>query len=648
MWTHRLVRVALVCCLLCVFPARAEKQQSWVEVRSPHFIVVSNAGEKQAQKVAVEFEQIRAVFRQALPFTKEHESPVVEVFAVKDENSLRELLPEFWAKGHSHPGGIFFERLNKFYVGLRTDVSGPSPYETIYHEYFHALTLPYFPEVPLWLAEGLADFYGNTEILGKEAGLGRASGSLLGELREGHWIPLDVLLKVDHSSPYYNEQNKTNVFYAESWALTHYLMIGDNLAHRKMLNDYLIALGRGSTQEEASQKAFGSLKELQGHLQNYVEHNAFYYLKMKSPPEITDKTFPARLLSPAESAARRGDFFAHRGRPEEARSLLEEALRLDPKLAFAHESMGVLDYFQGNHAEALRSISQAVELDPSKYLTRYLRAYLTVSQNRFSADPSEVESDLRKSIELAPNFAPAYVTLAQFYANQGEKLSEALAFARKAVDLEPGTLSYRLTFAQVLLRMNRVEDALAVGQSAQKFARSPQERAETQSFLSAVLQYKEMMPGRGTNEVEAASEGEPADTDSPPSTRSWPVLRKGDTNTESTTSSRESLGSAKEEGPPKPSDGGPQALRRRRVAAGTVIEVTCADMALDLTVQGDQLTLKLHAENYSKVEFISTTFDPDKVLHPCTDLKGLKAKITYVLLDNARYAGEIQSVHFEK
>ncbi len=624
MWTRQLARVVFVCSLLCAFPAGAEKQQSWVEVRSPHFIVVSNAGEKQAQKVAVEFEQIRGVFRQAMPFAKEHESPVVEVIAVKDENSLRELLPEFWAKGHSHPAGVFFQSLNKFFVALRTDVSGPSPYETIYHEYFHSLTTPYFPDVPLWVAEGMAEFYGNTEIVGKEASLGRPSAPLLGELREGHWIPLDVLLKVDHSSPYYNEQSKTNIFYAESWALTHYLMVGDNKAHHKMLNDYLIALSHGSTQEEASQEAFGSLKELQGHLQTYVEQNGFYFFKMKSPPDITDKTFPARVLSPAESVALRGDFFAHRGRPEEGRPLLEEALRLDPKLASAHESMGVVDYFQGDYAGALQSISRAVELDPSNYLTRYLRAHLTVSQNRSSAEPSEVESDLRKSIELAPNFAPAYATLAEFYANQGEKLSEALVLARRAVDFEPGTLSYRLTFANVLLRMDRVEDALAVGQAAQKLAHLPQERAEVQSFLSAAQQYKEMMSERGTKEVEAARD------------------------TESTTSQGESPGSAKEEGPPKPSDAGPHALRRRSVAAGTVIEVTCADMALDLTVQGDQFTLKLHAEDYSKLKFTSTTFDPAKILHPCTELKGLKAKIAYVVSDNARYAGEIQAVQFEK
>jgi hypothetical protein len=36
-------------------------------VRSPHFVVASNAGEKEARRVADQFEQIRALFHTAFP-----------------------------------------------------------------------------------------------------------------------------------------------------------------------------------------------------------------------------------------------------------------------------------------------------------------------------------------------------------------------------------------------------------------------------------------------------------------------------------------------------------------------------------------------------------------------------------------------------
>jgi hypothetical protein len=38
---------------------------TWVEVRSPNFTVISNAPEKEARKIAGQFEEIRRVFQNA-------------------------------------------------------------------------------------------------------------------------------------------------------------------------------------------------------------------------------------------------------------------------------------------------------------------------------------------------------------------------------------------------------------------------------------------------------------------------------------------------------------------------------------------------------------------------------------------------------
>src|ERR1700677_4693122 len=92
------------------------KHEIWFEARSPNFIVVSNAGEKQARKSAIRFEQIRAVFRRSLTVANAHASPTITIFAVKDEDSVKALLPEYWAKGRSHPAGIFFEHMDRYFA----------------------------------------------------------------------------------------------------------------------------------------------------------------------------------------------------------------------------------------------------------------------------------------------------------------------------------------------------------------------------------------------------------------------------------------------------------------------------------------------------------------------------------------------------
>ena len=44
----------------------AEKDGTWVELKSPNFTVVCNAGEGAARQTAKEFEQIRSVFAKLL------------------------------------------------------------------------------------------------------------------------------------------------------------------------------------------------------------------------------------------------------------------------------------------------------------------------------------------------------------------------------------------------------------------------------------------------------------------------------------------------------------------------------------------------------------------------------------------------------
>jgi hypothetical protein len=173
----RMTRYLLTCfyllsALLFIFPARpcpASKPQAWIRLRSPNFIVVTNANEKQARRVAYQFEMIRAVFRQVFNITGSSPDPPVTIIAAKDEATLKPLLPDYYqAKGSSHPSGYYLGGPEKNYVALRLDVTlnreAYEPYEPIYHEYVHYLTRRMMAQLPLWLTEGLAEFYGNTRL----------------------------------------------------------------------------------------------------------------------------------------------------------------------------------------------------------------------------------------------------------------------------------------------------------------------------------------------------------------------------------------------------------------------------------------------------------------------------------------------------
>lgn len=501
---------SVLICWFLLTPVCHAKHENWVEVRSPNFIVVSNAGEKQARKAALQFEQIRVAFRQTIAMAADHPTPVVTILAVKDESSMRDLLPEYWAKGHSHPAGLFASQINQFYAAVRLDAQDVdprlsryvNPYETFYHEYYHAISLPYVPGLPLWLAEGLAEFFGHTEITEKLITTGNTDPLLLLELQNSPWIPLSALFDVDRNSPYYNEGNKTSIFYEESWVLTHYLMAGNKGAHRPMLAAYLEALDRGKSSSEAATIAFGDLKKLQNDLQVYVHSGSFDRLAHPAAP-FNEAQLQFRALSEAEADAYRGGFEVVRGHYQDATPMLDEAQHLDPNVALTYQYLALSEFFQGQRDKALESSSKAISLDPKNSFTRYLRAFLQTNGSVIGNNPQS-EEDLRQAIALSPDFAPAYGLLAIYLAANNRSLDEAFTFAKKAISFEPANSNLQLALAQVLVRQKKFKEADLAVARASAWAKDPAEKANAESFKNFLENFRQLQ-----SDVSAAGDAEP-------------------------------------------------------------------------------------------------------------------------------------------
>ncbi len=468
-------------------PGPVMAADKWVEARSSNFIVVSNAGESQARKTAIQFEQVRTLFRESLPAAKSHTSPVIIIFAVKNEDSLRELLPEYWTqKGRVHPGGVFVNRLYQFSMAINLAAHGDNPYESMYHEYYHSVTMPYLPGLPLWVAEGLADFYGNSEISEKTAGLGRANPEFITVLRSLPLIPLETLFEVNQRSPYYNEQSKASIFYAESWALIHYLMLGEKGIHRRALFDYLNALGQGSSPQEAAAAAFGSLKDLEGRLEQYIRGEYFLYVSVPAPPKVPGSEVAVRVLPDAEADGYRASFLAMHGQYQEAQALVDEGRHLDSKAARVQQAQAAIDYFQDRQAQALDALNAALAIDSNDALTHYLRAelsYRSAGESLAQENKARIEEDLRRAIAISPEFTAAYGLLSVCVMTDEGGLMESFNLAKKAESLEPGNTRYQFVMAQVLARMRRYEDAETIALRVLANASEQQEQDEVNRLL---------------------------------------------------------------------------------------------------------------------------------------------------------------------
>jgi tetratricopeptide (TPR) repeat protein len=610
----------------------------WFEVRSPNFIVLTNSNEKQGLRIANQFERMRAVFHLLMPTASDSAGSPIIVLALKDKKAMQALEPEsYLAKGQVDLAGFFMRAPDKNYILLRLDAQGAHPFASVYHEYTHYLMRDAGAWLPLWLNEGMAEFFQNTDIEDKEVLLGQASADDVLYLRQNKLIPLTTLLKVDYSSPYYHEEQKGSVFYAESWALTHMLTISDAQKGTNRVQDYANLLVKKQDAVTAAQQAFGDLNQLQKSLDIYISQLAFMMFKLNKPIPVDESKFQVRAIPATDADAIRADVLVYNQRTRDAQVLIDQVLHDDPNNALAHETMGFLKFREGDKEAAMKWYGEAVKLDSQSYLAHYYYATMSMGTDGEGKDPV-IESSLRTCIKLNPNFAPAYDALARYYMRDPTKITEAHILNIRAITLEPENINYRLNAAVVLLNNQRYDEAIAALKAAIRVAKAPQDVASVQGLLAQAEQYQESV---AQSRQAATQSGSANVTTVVTDTRAMTI-------TSSDGSKLVLKPNSPEDGPSYPTEAptGPH-----HVVRGLLRNVHCrypSILTLSVAQLGRAPAVSLYRNDFRQVEFSATNFTPKGDINPCTDIEGLKAKVEYAEVSDKSVAGQIVSVELTK
>ncbi|HTV82188.1 MAG TPA: DUF1570 domain-containing protein [Acidobacteriaceae bacterium] len=608
----------LLTLLLAATPAPGSSPK-WVEVRSAHFTVVTDAGAGEGRRTLDQFEHMRLVFQTLFPRANVDPVAPIVVMAVRNKKEFQPLEPAvYMAKGQLNLAGYFLLAPDKNYVLLRLDAEDEQhPYATIYHEYTHLQIGDATEWMPLWLNEGLAEFFQNTDFIGNEARLGQPSQDDLLYLQQNRLIPLETLFRVDAKSPYYHEEQKGSVFYAESWALVHYLETSDVRNHTNHVGQYLDLVSQHQDPVMAAQTAFGDPNQLQKTLQNYTDRQSYTYFTMKLPP-LNEGAFTVTPLAGPEADAIRADFMAYIGRTAEARALLARVIAADPRNAQAYETMGYLSYRDGNRADAKKWYAQAVALDSQSYIAQYYFGALSLMEDETGP---QVEASLRAAIRLNQRFAPAYDALAAMYGRRRENLNEAHLLSLQAVLLEPGNVRYRIDCANLLMEQQRFDDAVRVLEAAQAAAKTPQEVELAEARLGQVQLYQGEMEQAEKQRTAAQTMQEAQNSSAAMTAYQTPVFRH-----------------------PTEKPHGPALT-----AQGVIHGVRCSYPAvLELQVAGAKGTVKLYNNNYYDIEYSAANFTPQGEIHPCSDLEGRKAKVQYFATADKTMDGQIVGIQLSK
>jgi Flp pilus assembly protein TadD len=318
-------------------------------------------------------------------------------------------------------------------------------------------------------------------------------------------LPIETLLNVEQSSAYYNEANQASVFYAESWALVHYLMLDPEAQKRQLLKNFLAAWDKSGNQIEAARQVFGDLKEFGKVIEAYSRQTAFRVLLHKNSEQPADQKYATRTLSPGEVLALRGDCAAHRNRFELAEPLVKQAVQLEPTLAISHEVLGYYLYRKEEHQGADQEMTKAMELGSTSFVPPYYHGMLLLRAGLGGAQAAqEAIKSFEKATAINGGFAPAFEGLAQAYSLSPETQKQAVQAGIQAVKLEPANRAYVVNLIYLLLNNDRVADARQLAQRLLEKASSAEEKQTAEEILNRIKEREQWVQERKA-QIEAAA-----------------------------------------------------------------------------------------------------------------------------------------------
>ncbi|HJU91850.1 MAG TPA: tetratricopeptide repeat protein [Pyrinomonadaceae bacterium] len=460
--------IALVLTLLCALPgggvsASPQTRDTWRSVRTNNLFVIGNADAEKLRQVATWLEFFHGAFGRMVSRSVIDSSVPTTVILFRDEASFQTFKPLYQGRP-ANVAGYFQPGDDVNYIAISLDLSDGNPFSTAFHEYVHAHVNENIPGAPLWLNEGLAEFYGSLQFSSGEAVLGTPLMHYIRYLRQEGLLPLTTLFSISTSSEHYNESEKTGVFYGQSWALVHYLMLGGH-GRQDQFKRFLSLIARGDSSAKAIEDVYGvTLPALEQELSAYIRGGNFptqRIASMDNPQAYAAYTAMQRTsLSEGEANYYLGDLLLHTGRPNDAERYFKHAVMLDPGFMPAHAALGQLYVQQRRYPDAKKYLEKAAS-SSQDYMTHYLYAYVLSREgvspngriNEYSpATAALMREHLLRAIKLSPNYAAAYYYLGLVNLVTGERLDEALEMAQRAKQLEPSQTASSLLLAQIYIR----------------------------------------------------------------------------------------------------------------------------------------------------------------------------------------------------
>ena len=483
---------ALTILLLSVATASLAAVDSWISFRSRNLLVIGNTGEKDLRQVGIRLEQFRQVVSQAFPAVGKDSPVPTTVIVFKDDVSYGPF------KVSQNNAGFFQPGRDVNYITLSNESRGDqSQINIMFHEYSHLLVNNSFGSSPAWFNEGLAELYSTLQIKSDgHAIIGLPIGRHINTLHTHPFLPLRTLLNIDYKSRYYNEIDKLSIFYAESWALLHFLMLNNRGERADDVVRFLQLLRDETPMDQAFQKAFGtSIESMEVELRSYIEQEKYKFTASTFAKKfVPDLVMESATVSEAQMQAYLGDLLFHSNRVE-AEVYLRKALDVDPNLLLANESLGMLRFKQERVGDALKYLGRAIAKESKNALVHYYYASAVCRPGQEDARLSlgyspevatRVRLALRKAMSLRPDMLESYNLLAYVNLVTSSEIDETTALLERVLAQSPDRIDLVYMLGQLYMHRDDYKRARPLLERVSASSVEPDVKRHTQMLLTTM------------------------------------------------------------------------------------------------------------------------------------------------------------------
>jgi Flp pilus assembly protein TadD len=466
---------AAVLASVLVVPAAVAADQ-WIKLKSSHFELYTTAGEKKGREAILYFEQVRDFFSKAMPQSKAAQGAAARIVAFRSEKEYKPYRPSEAA------AAFYVSGYDRDYIVMQSIAT--ENYPVAIHEFTHMLVEHSGAELPVWSNEGLAELYSTLKPAGKKMQIGDIIPGHFLALRDNKWLPLDALLSVDQKSPYYNERNRAGLFYSESWALMHMLMLSP--AYRAQFGKFLATVASGVPGGSALWQTFAkTTAQVQKDLDEYLHGNRFYAVFFDIKLQKSDEEPDIEPAQPLESGMVLGDLLSLSDKREEAAGKYESVAKEFPKSWEPEAGLAELAWRARDVAGARRHFARAAELGSTNPRLYYDYAMVLHETGEKDAALAPV---LKRAVDLDPEYQEAHRYLAYCLLATDDYAGAVEHFTKVKQVKRDEAFSYYRALAYANYRLDKKDAAKTAADAARKFARTPDEIASAEEMLRALNQ----------------------------------------------------------------------------------------------------------------------------------------------------------------